>query len=230
MVQIRTLLIFSLTLLLLIACDNSNVYLSKMNNALKEQKAHYGKEFKKTNLLSHFPDDILSNGISLRISPPSCPPSYECRAQFGNVYLITKNEISNKFTEPESVFDVKYSEDSNIVINLSELRKDIFPVKKCNKWYQNKLPIPYFESCDFGLGQKVAKKYIDGDSVPYFEYTYTIPSDLYVYVVKAEPGDFWKESCNENRPIALKEWQHGYSKGFAVSEEQNIIVYWVMIW
>ena len=74
------------------------------------------------------------------------------------------------------------------------------------------------------------EKNVEVDEVPYFDYTYTIPSDLQVYVIEAEAGDFWKVNCNEQRQESLKEWKHGYSRGFATSEEGNILVFWAMIW
>jgi len=51
-----------------------------------------------------------------------------------------------------------------------------------------------------------------------------------VFVLGAEAGDFWKESCNENRPESLLEWKHGYSKGIAISEEKDILIYWTIVW
>jgi len=205
-----------------------NYFLSKMNTSLKEQKKSFGIDYKKTNLLSHFPDNIMNNGLSLHVSPPSCPPSFKCSAQFGNIYLICKIDTTNNLIHDNILFDTEYLTDSNIVVNLSELRRSIFPVAKCNQWFANKKPIPYFESFNFGMGEKEEQKKVDGET--HYNYTYTIPSDLHVYVIKAESGNFWKEDCNETRPALLKEWQSGYSKGVAISEKENIIVYWTMIW
>ncbi|WP_372934895.1 hypothetical protein, partial [Mariniphaga sediminis] len=201
-----------------------NYFLSKMNSTLKEQKKCFDIDFKKTNLLSHFPDNIMNNGISLHVSPPSCPPSFKCSAQFGNIYLICKTDTTNNLIHNNILFDAEYLTDSNIVVNLSELRRSIFPVAKCNKWFANKYPIPYFESFNFGLGKREEKKIVDGET--HYNYTYSIPSDLQVCVIAAEAGDFWKENCNEKRPESLKEWKHGYSRGIATSEKEKIIVYW----
>ena len=40
----------------------------------------------------------------------------------------------------------------------------------------------------------------------------------------------FKNKCDEKRPKFLKEWRHGYSKGIAVSDKENLIVFWTMIW
>ena len=215
----------------LAGCINKNesYFLSKMNNALKEQKSNFDKEYQRKNLLSHFPDNIKNNGLSLHSSPPSCPPSFRCSAQFGNIYLICNTtDSTNTFIPDNVLYEVEYISDSNIVIDLSELRRTIFPEAKCNQWYANKYPIPYFESVDFGFGWGKTRKIVDGET--YYNYTHTIPPDLKVYVISAEPGNFWKVKCDEKRPASLKEWQNGYSRGIAISEEKDIVVYWTMVW
>ena len=199
-----------------------------MNDTLKEQKMNFDKDYNRKDLLSHFPDNIKNNGLSLHSSPPSCPPSFKCSAQFGNIYLICKADTTNIFTPNNVLFEDEYLSDSNIVVNLIELRRNIFPVEKCNQWFANKFPIPYFESYDFGLGEKETKKTVEGET--HYNYTYTIPTDLKVYVIATGPGNFWKEQCNEKRPESLREWKNGYSRGIATSKKENIVVYWTMIW
>ena len=222
-------LIVIILAIFLSGCFNKkeNDFLSKMNNMLKKQKTIFDKDYKRNGLLNHFPNNVKNNGLSLHISPPSCPPSFECSAQFGNIYLICKMD-TNTFIPNNVLYKDRYLSDSNIIINLIELRRNIFPVEKCNQWHLRKYPIPYFESYDFGLGEKETKKIVKNET--YYNYTYTIPTDLEVYVIAAEPGNFWKKQCNEKRPASLKEWQNGYSRGIATSEKENIIVYWTMIW
>lgn len=198
------------------------------NIHMKELKENFEKDYSKKDLLNHFPEQIkITSSFMMFSAPPGCPPSYECSAQYGKVYLINDIEKTNKLSE-DYIFKTAYLDDNNIIINLSELRREKFPVEKCNKAYAEKYPIPYFESYDFGLGKKVTEENIDGEV--YFDYNHTIPHDLEVYVIDAEPGDFWKESCNEKRPELLNEWNHGFSRGFALSKDKNIIVYWTMIW
>ena len=102
-------------------------------------------------------------------------------------------------------------------------------MEKCNRFYPNKFPIPYFEKMDFKLGTKESKKTIVGGQA-YIDKTYIIPKDLKVYVISAEPGNFWKVDCKENRPETLKDWKNGYSRGIAISEKEHLVVFWVMIW
>ncbi len=222
---------FFISFLLFFSITSIQCYSPQGNNVLNEQRKVFGIETNTNNLLDHFPERIKKGSFYLHAYPPSCPPTYECSAQFGTISLIVNKQSYHKelsmIFERKIVYKTSYS-DSNIIINLLELRKINSPVEKCNKWYSNKLPVPYFENYNFGLGKKEISKTVDGEL--YFNSTYIIPSDLLVYVINAEAGDFWKESCNEKRPESLKEWKHGYSKGFALSEEKNIIVYWTMIW
>ncbi len=227
-------LIIIFAAIILASCaERQSYYLRETNSILSGQIKIYSDHTIVEGLLDHFPRKIKNDSVGLRAYPPSCPPTFECQAQYGDIelrvlksdYLIELNELLSKKIEYQTVYN-----DSNIIINLSELRRSIFPVEKCNKWYDNKSPIPYFESYDFRLGVKEEKKILGGEEIPYFNYIYTIPSDLQVYVIEAKAGDFWKVSCNEARPESLKEWKHGYSKGIAVSDSLGILVFWAMIW
>ncbi|MDD2584348.1 MAG: hypothetical protein WCR61_02930 [Bacteroidales bacterium] len=223
-------IIAMILIIFLSGCCNKkrSYFLLKMNASLKEQKMNFDKDYMRNGLLNHFPDNVKDNGLFLHTSPPSSPPSFKCSAQFGNIYLICKTDTTNTFIPNNALYKDQYLNDRNIIINLSELKRDIFPISKCNQWYAGKKPIPYFESFNFGLGEKEEKKIVDGEI--YYNYIYTIPSDLQVYVIQAEAGNFWKESCNEARPESLKEWQNGYSRGIATSEKENMVVYWTMVW
>lgn len=205
-------------------------YLANANSHLKELKKTFGDDYLKSDLLSHFPEKVTdTTNFYMFSSPPACPPSFKCSAQFGEIYLITKKDsVTENWSIKNSLFNTKYNADSNIIINQTELRKDMFPIEKCNKSFDDKYPIPYFESYDFKLGEKTFKKEVEGEI--YVDYIHTIPGDLNVFVLEAASGDFWKESCNENRPESLHEWKHGYSKGIAISEENDILIYWTMIW
>jgi hypothetical protein len=221
--------------ILLASCaEQQSWYLRENNIILSGQFKTFFDETTIMGLLDHFPRKIKNDSASLRAFPPSCPPTFECQGQYGDIELqVIKSDYLPEFNELLSKsfqYNTNYS-DSNIIINLSDLRRSLFPVEKCNNWYKDKLPIPYFDSYNFWLGEKeVKKKWVDKEDGYFFNYTYIVPTDLQVYVIQAEAGDFWKVSCNEARPESLKEWQHGYSRGFAVSDSLDILVFWAMIW
>ena len=218
-------------LILILNCCNTNNYSDNPNQTLKHEKETFGKETNIKNLLDHFPEKINKRNVYFELNPPSCPPTYKCRAQYGDVFLCVKisdyKEDINKLIKNKIIYKTAYL-DSNIIINLDEFKHNIFPNEKCNKWHPKKIPIPYFEKYDFGLGKKEIKKTINDEL--YFNYTYIIPLDLNVFVIMAEPGEIWKINCKEKRPETLNEWKHGYSRGYAISEKEKIIVYWVVVW
>ncbi len=227
LILFKVIVLFSFMSMFTLRCTN-NIN-EKMIDVAKES---FKKVSTKQNLLSHFPGKIKELEVTLSISPPGCPPTFDCSNQTGYIILtlnknLYKKEVDDLVSDVIS-YKTQYNSKDNTIINLKELRRNIFPVPKCNILVENFLPIPYFEHYDFNMGFNEMK--VEIDEVPYFDYTYTIPSDLQVYVIEAEAGNFWKEDCNEKRPISLKDWKHGYSRGLATSEEENIIVFWAMIW
>lgn len=217
-------------LLLIITGCNLNMD-SISSNQLNRIKSTLDIVTTETDLTGHFPTNINKNIIFYIVAPPSCPPQFDCSRQYGDVVLIANKydypQVLKEFLNDSILFETKYSE-GKFIIDLPELKKNIFPNEKCNKFDSNSFPIPYFENYDFGMGTQEEKKVID-DKV-YFNYLHNIPSDLYVYIIDAEYGNFWKHDCNETRPESLKIWKHGFSKGFALSDQENIIVIWTLIW
>jgi len=203
------------------------------DNILSTQKKSFAKESLLSNLMDHFIENVKDENLLFEVSPPACPPTYECRAQFGYAYLnVSKTRYSDVYKiliEKKIKYKTRYSKE-NIIINFDEFKDNLFSVSKCNLFYKNKYPIPYFENYDFGLGHRVVdKKNTNGDD-DFFKYIYTVPSDLIVYVIDAQAGVFWKKNCNEKRPNTLGVWKNGFSKGFALSEDKDMLVFWTIIW
>lgn len=231
MAQTRHILLLAVSIFLVFfnGC-NMNNYSKTVGQILEREKHNLDIETHKSNLLSHFPKSVAKDFIAFESNPPQCPPNDNCRSQFGDYCLIVPSTALNKDVSGLLADDINmfsYS-DNNLIIGISAFSNNRFPVDKCNKWHPAKLPIPYFERYNFGLGFEETKKDINGDV--FYNYSYTVPSDLMVYVIQAEAGDFWKENYHEKRPESLKEWKHGYSRGIATSEKENIIVYWTMVW
>ena len=222
--------IVGILLIILYACS-SNDY-TDPNQILNHTKKTFGGETNISGLLDHFPVKIKNRNIFFEIYPPYCPPSCKCTTQSGDVYLnVSKTDYKNelkKLLNGKILYTTNYIDSNNIIINLTDLRQNNFPVKKCNKSFSDKFPIPYFEHYDFGLGVKEEKKEVNGEL--YFNYIHNVPKDLKVYVLAAQAGNFWKFDCKENRPESLGKWKHGYSKGVAVSDKYDRVVFWVIIW
>ena len=158
-----------------------------------------------------------------------------CNNQNGEIVIIGNKsdylEDLRKVLDKEIFYTTDYFSKSNFIIDITELIRTLSPVVKCNTYHKGSLPIPYFENYDFGLGVKeTLTKQIDGEPRPRRHTIYNIPEDLKVYVIKAEAGNFWKFGCKENRPETLGKWKHGYSKGVAVSDKYDRVVFWTIIW
>jgi hypothetical protein len=128
----------------------------------------------------------------------------------------------------EYVYQTYYLKDKNFLINQSDFKDEKSPIDDFNISYTDKYPIPYFEKLDFNLGTKNEVLTINGDTLN--RDIHKVPLDLEVFVIDAKPGNFWKVDCNEDRPKSLKEWKHGFSKGYATSIEEDLIVYWTLVW
>ncbi len=224
--------LFAIILVIVFLGCNNNSRISHANAILYDGSKYLSKSTTLDSLLSHFPKEIKNDKIHFCSFLPDCPPEFKCTAQFGHIYIIVKKtDYQEELTELLSggvAYKTDYKDSNNIIVDVPDLKNNYFPVAKCNKWYPNKLAIPYFEGFDFNLGYKEEQKDIKGET--YVNYVHTIPEDLQVYVLEAEAGSFWVEDCNEARPKSLKEWKNGYSKGVAVSDKENIIMYWLIIW
>lgn len=141
----------------------------------------------------------------------------------------------------------KFSFKDTIVYNSADVFKIrhflINDTASYSKFYQydslvlTNYPIPTFYDVGFGLGESFdytdSTQYFLPDSIltPIVEMDKSnIPDDLVVYIIDSKQGYFWKEKNRPPRPPLLRQWKHGYSQGIAVSEKEEIICYWFMIW
>jgi hypothetical protein len=217
-------------IVIIVGCSSDlSKFLSLINKELIEQKLSFGEDFQITNLLYHFPKKVKdTTNLKFTSFPPSCPPTYECIAQYGEIYLITKLGEHKQKDVLEYVYQTYYLKDKNFLINQSDFKDEKSPIDDFNISYTDKYPIPYFEKLDFNLGTKNEVLTINGDTLN--RDIHKVPLDLEVFVIDAKPGNFWKVDCNEDRPKSLKEWKHGFSKGYATSIEEDLIVYWTLVW
>lgn len=221
----------SFIIIILMTFINCNGSTNNVTKLISEQKQTFASESFIEDFLDFFPEKVNEKNALFEVSPPSCPPKYKCAAQYGDIYLnLAKDKnigLYNNIMRRKIIYETIYS-DQNIIINLYGLKDTIFKAQKCNQFFKDKYPIPHFEDHNFGLGCKTDKKVIEGET--YINYTYTVPSDLQVYVIESNSGNIWKSECGEMRPPSLKNWGHGYSKGFGISEEKNMIIFWAIIW
>lgn len=136
-----------------------------------------------------------------------------------NVELLKKHSV---------LYHTNYNE-PNIIIDFAGFRDSLIQWPGCNKYYKDKYPLPDFGYIDFHLGESSLDMKISDGSI-YTRKRSIFPKDLEVYVVDAKAGNFWKTKSEKKNPESLKEWKYGYSRGYAISESQERIIYWTIIW
>lgn len=216
--------IISAILLSLTSCTNSII--SEANMYYSVEKKILIKKY--DNIFINFPNIIEDGYIKGRISPSDNTSVDSLRGYFYLVYPLDKPGTDLKLTMSGKILDsIRYSDIDNTIISPYNLMRKRYEVEReCNVEHVNKYPIPYFE--DWNLGLDLGSKQIMtiGDD-KYPVDVYTVPSDLMVYVLSANPLLI---NSSIQRPRLLKKWKNGYSCGIAISKKENIIIYWFMQW
>ena len=209
------------------------LFMSSCNNsydpscsAFKSCRSSLLKQYKKTNIFSHFPkptgDPIAFSGVKVLSSS---------KKTSGYLYQFSSfdddNKNIDKVRKDSYIFKTKYDSQDNIIIDLYGFKYD--RKSDYNMWHKDKYPVPKFEEVDFLLGTEFEMSEDEKGNVRTVS-NYVVPSDLEVVVVDSKSGYFWKASLDNKRPETLREWKHGYSRGYAVSEKYKKIVYWTIVW
>jgi hypothetical protein len=60
-----------------------------------------------------------------------------------------------------------------------------------------------------------------------------LTDDYKIYFIDSKQGKFINENYYETDTLITimpKRWEHGYSRGYALSDKQKQIIYWVVVW
>jgi len=217
--------IIPVVLIFIFASCISDSEIRRTNNIYDIIKREYSLKFN-VDLLSHLPDSLTRDCAGFqRVTSvfnyyTGLMVSYEYQSQRDKIISIINDS---------TIYATKYSAPQNIIINHMDLGFNEFKDEKCNKWYKDKFPIPYFDQIYFGLGNyKVENEYCTDKDVVF--YKYRIPIDLEVYVIESKPGFCFRHETMDKYPKSLKEWEHGFSRGIAVSKKMDRVYYWAMAW
>jgi len=216
----KQVIIFGL-FLFFIGCKQNKQDDMFIENRLKDISLAYNDDLKKTGIpykfTNHFPSEITSLPIKMH---PNIEVSEECIYNMLFEFNVKKSKIDSITTVLENKHISKYlPSDSNlIVIKRKILRKENY--KEINVTP----PIPFFETYSFSNSEDV----VTIEDV-YDETTKSgLSKDFKIYVLESEKGKYWEGL--ESADYMPKEWENGYSKGIAINEKNNIIIYWVIIW
>ena len=87
---------------------------------------------------------------------------------------------------------------------------------------------PILEPCDFNYlpipNFKRILSDIELDSLNY------LPDDFILYVLDAKPGMFLENGLLFKDKVMPVGWEHGYTKGVAISSIRNIAIFWLVLW
>ncbi|PLW93689.1 MAG: hypothetical protein C0592_05345 [Marinilabiliales bacterium] len=214
--------IFILSFLIFSCSSKSQLQdLEKAKRSFREYSTH--KE-----ICDHFPNEVYKNKvISYFFAPPG--PS---NPQFGELHLILKMDEDEIKTikSGKYLFSGPVDSDQLWVVTLDQIE---YYSCEDSVDYENLTPIADLSNVDFGFGSYTDSVYF-GDIDEYAPVDqYYLPPDMEVFVIDAKAGFFWEiEEVPERyrRCDNLQSWKNGYSYGYAISEENNYVTYWVVAW
>jgi len=170
--------------------------------------------------VDYFPERESANCIN---ETWSLDPSNEYNLK---IAFSFSNDIFNKIKDTlkaESIAEYLPNEDCLLILNrfttnsnygyINENEIDLNLIDlQC---YENKYPIPNFSNFSKYQTEKTDCK---------------LKTDFTIYVLESRTGIFLDDKNLPESKFMPEKWEHGYSKGVAISEEREIIIYWIIIW
>ena len=210
-------------LLIIFGCNNQEVknqdsrklVLDDLNLKYKAAKEFFGELY-----IEHFPNKITENNITFTetYSP-----------EVGNLELMVIDTIASNETyrdikklELQALARYKANDSCLLVVNWFINNDNYYRVqpskdelieynKKC---FSDKLPIPNFWHNDYTTDSTVCK----------------LPSDFLIFVLESQSGRFMSDKYLTNGKQMPQNWENGFSRGIAISEEKRVVIYWLIIW
>lgn len=191
---------------------------------IKELNMMYDK-----NIIDFFPSDTANGNDWGSFYSSSWDDSAEsifrCCAYFStNVSVSTLDSIEKVVY----ITKMNYS-DSLFSINVPYMRyAESYPTPMKDT---NQIPVANMRYSYFSLGETI-DTIVVGDRQFEVE-SEVVPQDLVIYVLEACKGNFWKnrdKAAQEDRPVLLGPWKHGYVKGLAVSRVMSRVCWWAIAW
>ena len=176
-------------------------------------------------LFSHFPSKIVNS--ELLSGYYNIPVKGNC---FGSILLCLKqsDEIINKIQSGKFIMSDSLNSDNFFTLEYDRLTDTSRYSHHLEN--ENKLPITDFYETNYLIGELPDSTYLFDEKMYVPISKYAPPADLKIFIIDAKPGSIWKEQCNKPRSSSLSNWQNGYSRGYAISQKNKIIVYWIVVW
>lgn len=189
--------------------------LSDLNAKYSEAKAFFGKDF-----VNHFPKNISKDNITFNegFSP-----------ELGNLELILIDHLVNNSStsiiaefKKKSIAIYEANDSCLLIVNRFATRDNYYNIELSaadklminNKCSSDHYPVPNFWHNDFTTEKTQCK----------------LPSDFRLFVLEAKSGKYFDEDKLTDGRFMPRKWKNGYSKGVAISQVRNVIIYWLVIW
>lgn len=221
----KNLLVLSFVVLVLTAsCQDVDIK-TNINEYYKHSLQCYTSD-----LVHHFPSQLPDSctflGESLE-KTDSIIAGFTCDAMLlWKAY--SKDQYNKISTEFKNLADTIYSaNDSSLLLVFSYC--DILEVD--GKTYDNLEPQERQELVMHNV--TVASSY----PIPLFEIDEYkgntmsgLTEDFKIYVFEAKSGRFLNKEYLRGCECLPNKWKHGYSKGVSLSDEKQVVIYWVVVW
>lgn len=182
---------------------------SCLNITEPEQQAQYIESYKSfdSELVSHFPKKIPNNWSSSTFGSPKYINEYSRTAELSlSIQLTSKEKFESlKIQLKKEAKNINNSADSCLLIVDSKENQNL---TNCDSYY----PIP----------QKTIYNF-EGDK-------WKRQENCEIVLLDYQSGLFFENEYLTSKEYLPKDWENGYSKGYAFDNNEQIIMYWLIIW
>lgn len=213
------LIIISIAVIIIESCDSNSIHIGEMNSNYKRLRSSFDSAF-----VSHFPRSIDKLPAKFQRSKDTRRSHPGLRLK----YKKTLDEIKYLKAELDSISLAKYkSEDTCLLIIDSHLNEKNW--LKYDKWLRIGPEVTGIDK-DCNLGKLPVPKFWEEG---WHENTSTqigLNPGYTLYVLDSKSGVFMDESKLPNGKYTPFVWEHGYTRGVAINEKDNVVIYWFDIW
>ncbi len=185
-------------------------------------------------ITNHFPKSFDSNYFSYTTNVNEIANKKAFGGFIPITFYLTCKYTKSEFTIlKDSINDLCINTisalDTNILLIFSYFEEDnYFPfqameynpgiesesLKTHNKFNADKFPLPVFNIIDYKDTTTITR----------------LRKDFVIYGIEAKPGKFQQSNYLSNSEYLPDKWRHGFSRGYAISNKEFVIVYWLVIW
>jgi len=211
-----------IVLLILISCNNTSNNRSNKEIAETEKKyLEFKSEFDSW-LVTHFPENLKNETFYFTKAKNATKHNIGLYLYEYDVELSVIRRIRNSL-EKNAIAKYHITDSLLLIINRFETQQT-----------DQDRSIPQITDSTLLDSGKYERLYPVPNFIDYEKPIYTngiwLPKDFSLYVLEAKGGNYCKEFDLKENFQMPEGWKNGFSKGVAISERDNTIIYWGVIW